>query len=240
MAQSLLSLADDFPDIELLALVSRKTGREGDFESAIPRFTSLDQAHASLGSLPDLVIDFSLAEGTPVVAKWCGDHGVPLLSGVTGIDSDGHRLLDEASASAPVLWAPNLSPGINLLSGLLRQAASFLGAGSGITIEEAHHEGKKDAPSGTALHLADQFETTEEIDFISHREGEVVGVHEVRVAFADETLVFRHEAHQRRLFARGALQAGEWLVAQAPGRYSAADWISGVIDGRKSGVVGQA
>ena len=240
MARSMLLLVSEFPAIKPIAIVSPVAPDWKNTETVVPFFTSLEAAHAALESKPDLVIDFSLNSGTPIAAKWCADHGVALLSGVTGIDKATDELLDQAAGKAPVLWAPNLSFGVNLLAGLLRQAAPLVGSETGIVIEETHHAGKKDAPSGTALHLAKQFSDDNEISFVSHREGDVVGVHEVRLSFQDESLTFRHRAGQRRLFARGALQAGQWLVTQKPGRYSASDWISSVIEERDRGANGQA
>ena len=163
-----------------------------------------------------------------------------MLSGVTGIEAATHAELDAAAGSAPVLWAPNLSFGVNLLAGLVRQAGRALGPGTGVTIEESHHAGKKDSPSGTALFLAEQLGFEGEIAFHSIREGDLVGEHSVAIRFPDETLTLSHEAHDRRLFARGALAAGQWLVGQPAGRYSAADWISGVTAARIEDPNGQA
>lgn len=238
MAQSLLSIAHEFPGLEFVGQVSLESPTAND-DRPLPYFTSLDSARKSLGNRIDLLIDFSLAQGTPVAAHWCGEHGIAMLSGVTGIDQAAHAALDTASETAPVLWAPNLSFGINLLAGLIREVSPVIGEKARITIEETHHLGKKDAPSGTALYLAEQFQSSAEIEFLSRREGEVVGEHAVKIELPDETLTLSHHAEERRLFARGALEASQWLVGQNKGRYSAADWISSVIRERFSGPDGQ-
>jgi 4-hydroxy-tetrahydrodipicolinate reductase len=129
-----------------------------------------------------------------------------------------------------VLWAPNLSFGIALMNKLLRQAVSALGDEANIHITETHHVHKLDAPSGTALALAETArqarpEDATEITFKSLREGEVVGEHTVRLAFGDEVLEISHEALNRDIFVHGALKAGAWLVQQPPGYYTAEDWL---------------
>lgn len=240
MAQSVLSLAPQFPEFEFVGLVSPERVAGSDH---VAGFTSLDEAGEALGQPPQLLIDFSLASATPLAAAWCRENGVALLSGVTGIDAQTHRLLDAAGEAAPVLWAPNLSLGINLLAEMLQDLGKVIDSSAGITVEETHHTGKKDAPSGTALMLARQLrepaggapgtdpsriaEDFPGIRFESFREGEVVGDHSVTIDLGEETLTLSHHAVDRALFARGALNAARWLVKQPPGRYTAADWIRG-------------
>jgi 4-hydroxy-tetrahydrodipicolinate reductase len=209
----------------------------------LPFFASLDEAGSELEGEIDLLIDFTLPEGTLSAAQWCRSHRVALLSGVTGIGTKVQSALDETAKSAPVLWAANFSFGINLMAGLLRELARVTAGSASITIEETHHMDKKDAPSGTALFLARhlsppaEWETGSDpgriaeafpaIEFVSKREGNVVGDHSVSLDLGDETLTLAHHARDRRLYARGALEAGRWLTSQPPGRYSAADWIRG-------------
>lgn len=241
MAQSVLSLAPSFPEFEFVAQVSRG-GEPGN--NAVPGFSSLEAATAALDDLPELLIDFSLASATPLAAAWCGNHGVAMISGVTGIDTATHDALDEAGKHAPVLWAPNLSLGINLLAGMMQGLDQLLDPARPVTVCETHHRGKKDAPSGTALMLARQLRAPANgapgtdpkrieqdfpgFRFESIREGDVVGDHSVTLDLGDETLTLAHHAKDRGLFARGALNAARWLVKQPPGRYTAADWIRDV------------
>ena len=182
--------------------------------------------------LPDLLIDFSLPDGTRAAARWCGEHAVPLLSGVTGLPPEILEALRETARRAPVLWSPNLSLGVNLMADLAARAAAVLDTGTAVLIEDIHHQWKKDAPSGTALMLggtiaAQRGGDASAIAYRSLREGEVVGEHTVSFRLAGEELDLRHHAHDRSIYARGALDAGRWLLRQAPGFYSARDWLAG-------------
>lgn len=250
MARSLIELAPDYPEFTIVGQVSRS--RPSTLSEGPPFFASLDEAGNEFDGGVDLLVDFSLPAGTLTCAQWCGQQQVAMLSGVTGITAEIQDALERAAESAPVLWAANLSPGINLLAGILHDVGRAIGAEAPVTIEEVHHAGKKDAPSGTALILARQLREPGNvaaaadprhavgdfpgIEFISRREGHVVGDHSVSIALDDETLTFSHHAADRRLFARGAFEAGQWLVGQPPGRYSAADWIrSMILEGRPGG-----
>jgi 4-hydroxy-tetrahydrodipicolinate reductase len=142
------------------------------------------------------------------------------------------------------------------MAGLLRGLGQVIDPATAVAIDEVHHQDKLDAPSGTALFLARQLRTpaggstgtdprriAEEfpgIAFTSRREGEVVGDHVVSLQLRDETLTLAHHAQNRTLFARGALEAGQWLSAQKPGRYSPSDWIATVAGFGLSGSNGQA
>lgn len=228
MGRSLVGIAGELPGLEIVAQVSRTPPQPG--QGGPPFFDSLEAAQEHLGAVPDLVIDFTLPQGTLAAANWCGRNGVALLSGVTGIGAEVEAALNAAAESAPVLWAPNLGIGINLMAAALRNLAGALDPGSEITIEEVHHAGKKDAPSGTALFLARQLcpgasDDFPGIEFVSRREGEVVGDHSVSIRMPGESFTLSHHAEDRSLFARGALAAGKWLVGKPAGRYSAADWI---------------
>ena len=236
MAQCLADLAPEYPDLSIVAQVSRSRPDSGRF--ACRYFDSLEAASSELEGEIDLLVDFSLPDGTLAAARWCAEGGIALLSGVTGLPDQIHSALDETSRFAPVLWASNLSPGINLLASLLDEVAGRIDGETKVTISEVHHAGKKDAPSGTALELARHIrplpggadhrrrpENFTDIVFESRREGEVAGDHSVLVEMPDESFTFSHHAENRRLFARGAIEAGLWLARQAPGRYSAADWI---------------
>ncbi len=180
----------------------------------------------------DVVIDFSLPQGTKMAADWCRRNGVPLLSGVTGLAEDHFAALERAAERVPVLWAPNLSLGVNLLESLLRTVAKTLDPATPVRIHDVHHQWKKDAPSGTALALGKAVESTRApdappVEYSSDREGEVVGLHRVRFEMDGEVLELQHEAQDRAIFARGALDAARWLCRQPPGRYGAADWLAG-------------
>ncbi len=198
-----------------------------DWESNNPHFFSLDE----LPALPALVIDFTLPAGTRQAAQWCAENDVALLSGVTGLGADVTAALLTAAERVPVLWSPNLSLGINLLAELARQAATVLDPNTRVEIEDIHHQWKKDAPSGTALMLgetitAQQGSAGGEIDYSSIREGEIIGEHKITFHMAGEEFDLVHRAHDRSIYALGALEAGKWLIEQPAGLYSASDWLA--------------
>ncbi len=172
-----------------------------------------------------LLIDFSLPDGTLAAANWCAHNGVALLSGCTGLEASHEDALSRAAAVVPVLWAANFSPGVNLSLDLVARVAARAGSVQELTITDIHHAHKKDAPSGTALALGEASEPLQP-RYESIREGEVVGEHRVRFQFAGETIEVTHRASDRGIFARGALEAGRWLLEQPAGRYSALDWLS--------------
>lgn len=186
---------------------------------------------AELGASADVVVDFSLPAGTLAAAGWCQESRLPLLSGVTGLDRGALAALDGAAAVAPVLWSPNLSLGVNLLEALCRTVAGSAGSPARVQIHDVHHRWKKDQPSGTALALGRAIELAGpgglEVEYSSEREGEVIGRHRVRFELEGEVLELAHEALDRAIFARGAIDAAIWLCSQPPGRYRASDWLAG-------------
>ena len=231
MARRVLAQLPGFENFELLGLVSRT---KPDDEIGTDWFESFSGVNVAA----DLLIDFTLPGGTRLAAEWCSARNVALLSGTTGLTGDDVEALENAALKVPVLWAPNLSHGVALVTSLVRQAANVLGVSANISISDIHHQHKKDAPSGTALalaaaakdgrseRLAGSSVTDEgEITFSSVREGEVVGEHTVSFVMGDEEIEITHRALDRDVFAKGALSAGEWLVEQAPGYYSTGDWL---------------
>lgn len=240
MARRVLAQMPGFENFELLGLVSRT---KPDDDIGTDWFESFNE----VGDSPDLLIDFTLPGGTRLAAQWCSARNVALLSGTTGLTENDVKALENAALRVPVLWAPNLSHGVALMTSLVREAASVLGVSANISISDIHHQHKKDAPSGTALALAGAVkdgrsvcqqsvlsahilaepsaDDEEGITFSSIREGEVVGEHTVSFAMGDEVIEITHRALDRDVFAKGALKAGTWLVEQAPGYYSTADWM---------------
>ena len=236
MARAVVAAASAQPDLRIVALVGRS---RPDWPGAPACFDALP----ALPNAPDLLMHFSLPEGTRSAAAWCAQQRVALLSGVTGLPDEVTDALRQAATAAPVLWAPNLSVGVNLLALLAAKAAAVLDPDTPVLIEDSHHQWKKDAPSGTALMLgaaitterrgardAGDDEAAAAIEYRSERRGEVIGDHLVRFGLPGETLELAHRALDRAVFARGALDAGRWLAGREPGFYAARDWLSGRID----------
>jgi len=229
MARRVLAQLPEFEHYELVGLVSRS--RPEDLHTA-DWFASLDSFEGSV----DLLIDFTLPGGTLKAAQWCACNNVALLSGTTGLGDEDINALKVAALHVPVLWAPNLSFGVALVSSLVRQAAATLGVSARATINDIHHQHKIDAPSGTALALGAAVmegrsesrvqSLSDDPVYSSVREGEVIGEHTVSFVLPDEEIEITHRALSREVFAKGALKAGEWLVQQVPGYYSTSDWLA--------------
>ena len=225
MAAAITAAAAGRDDVSIAALVGPLAP---EWETDIPWYPSLDD----LPALPGLLIDFTLPEGTRTAANWCDSNKVPFLSGVTGLAADAIEALQATAASIPVLWSPNLSLGVNLLADLAGRAAAVVDRESHVMIEDIHHQWKKDAPSGTALMLGERVAEQRNgddsaIGYHSVREGEVIGEHTVTFKMNGEEFDLVHRAHDRSIYALGALDAGCWLTGQAPGLYAARDWLSG-------------
>ena len=223
MAAAIARVAEGKEDIHVAALIGPQAP---EWNTDILHVSSL----AEWGGKPDLLIDFTLPSGTEAAASWSRDRGVPLLSGVTGLPGHVVGALELAADVVPVLWSPNLSLGINLLADLAGRAAAVLDDGVAVAIEDIHHHWKKDAPSGTALMLGERVAegrhgNDSSIRYSSIREGEVIGVHTVHFALDGEEFELVHRAHDRSIYAQGAISAGQWLINQRPGLYRARDWL---------------
>jgi len=193
---------------------------------------------------PHVLIDFTTPTAMRHWLKTCHDRGIAMVIGTTGLKEKDHAAIDVAAAHIPILQAPNMSLGVNVLLKLAADLAKRLGEDYDIEIVEAHHRFKKDAPSGTALALADvmlkatgktrkslihgrQGEDVErqsgQIGIHSVRQGDEVGTHAVSFAALGERIELRHVATNRDTFVLGALRAAKWLKGQRPGRYTIAD-----------------
>lgn len=189
----------------------------------------------------DVLIDFTDAQGTQAWLPACVERGISLVIGTTGHDATHHQRLAEAARHIPIIAAANFSIGIHLLVRMVRELAGQLGPTFDIEIVEAHHRGKTDAPSGTALMLLDQILAARgqaraaavfgrhgrtgprpegQIGVHALRMGDIVGHHEIHFSGSSETLRIAHTAHSRNAFAQGALAAAAWIIHQAPGIYS--------------------
>jgi 4-hydroxy-tetrahydrodipicolinate reductase len=188
-----------------------------------------------------VAIDFSIPSATLALARCAGDAGVALVTGTTGFSDSERKELTAISRSIPVLAAPNFSVAVNVLFWLAREAAQRLGPGYDAEIVELHHAAKRDAPSGTALRLAEAvaegrgeslagrllLERSGEIGARPHgaiavqalRGGDNPGEHTLLLVGRGERLELVHRAETREHFARGAVRAAVWLIGRPPGMH---------------------
>ena len=174
----------------------------------------------------DVVVDFSKPEVFMNVLKWCKVHQKPLVSGTTGLSPTEEKDLKKASANIPILWSPNMSLGIACFNEWLKKIPKTI-RNWDIQISETHHRFKKDAPSGTALFLQKTLES-QSIQVPkphSTRGGGVHGMHKVSFMGMDEIISIEHIAQDRKVFARGALNAASWVLHQKAGFYQIKDCL---------------
>jgi len=193
----------------------------------------------------DVLIDFTRPEGTLAHLAICRELGVNLIVGTTGFDEAGKAALKDASQDIGIVFAPNMSVGVNLTFKLLEMAAKVLAEGYDIEIVEAHHRHKVDAPSGTALRMGEVVADAlgrdlktcavygregvtgardpSTIGFATVRGGDVVGDHTVMFMADGERVEISHKASSRATFAQGAVRAARWLKQQPAGLYDMQD-----------------
>lgn len=180
---------------------------------------------------PDAVIDFSSPEGAVKISRWCGENGVALVSGTTGLNREQSDALHAAAGKTAVLVSPNMSPGINAMAAALKTFLENFIEGD-VAVEETHHTKKKDAPSGTAKFLQALINESASkkvrvAEPVSFREGDVFGIHKIKFSAEGENVTLEHVATDRRVFARGAVLAARWLVKQPKGFYEMRDFLKG-------------
>ena len=192
------------------------------------------------------MIDFCTAKATDTLLEYCEKRQIPVVLCTTGLTDEQIKKVEETSKHVAVLKSANMSLGINLLMKLVKEAAQTLAAaGFDMEIVEKHHRLKVDAPSGTALALADSlnegldnayhyiFDRSQrreqrddkEIGISAVRGGTIVGEHDVIFAGDDEVITFQHTAYSKKLFAKGAIQAAKFLKGKEPGWYQMSDVI---------------
>ncbi len=196
----------------------------------------------------DVLIDFTRPEGTLTHVAVCLRHGVSMVIGTTGFNTEQKQHLLDASRRIPIVFAPNMSVGVNVLLRLLEIAAQALGDEFDVEVIEAHHRHKVDAPSGTALRMGEVLakalnrnlaevavygregvtgeRNSKTIGFATIRGGDIVGDHTALFAGIGERIEITHKASSRTTFAQGALRAAAWLGNRAPGMYDMHDVLS--------------
>lgn len=196
----------------------------------------------------DVVIDFASAKVVDKLLDYCVDRKIPCVLCTTGLSEEQLKKIEEASAQVAVLKSANMSLGINLLMKVLKDAAPVLAeAGFDMEIVEKHHNQKLDAPSGTALALADSINEAlnneyeyvydrstrravrpeKEIGISAVRGGTIVGDHDVIFAGLNEVITFSHQAYSREVFAKGAVEAAKYLAGKPAGYYNMNDVVEG-------------
>lgn len=255
MGKRILSLAAESGQFDIIAAVERPghpdIGKNlGLIAASGPVDVVLTDTCQAIAA--DVAIDFSLPEASGQTVDYCLKNGIALVSGTTGLSDQQLENLRAASAKIPVLYATNMSVGMNAMFSLVGKVASMLGAEYDIEIVEQHHRFKKDAPSGSALTLAENICQATDRDFpdsITHgrsgkdaqrqtgkigmhavRAGDITGIHSVIFGTLGETITLNHTANSRDTFVRGALRAAEWLVGKSPALYSMADVLGMNVD----------
>ena len=238
MVSMFSELVNKDADAQIVAGVDAYTGVPNDY----PVYDSIEKCDVDA----DVVIDFSNAGAMDALLDHCARKKLPVVLCTTGLSEAQLEKVQETAGKTAILKSANMSLGINLLLKLLKDAAKVLGnSGYDIELVERHHNQKLDAPSGTALALADsingalngeyhyvydrsqvrQKREAKEIGISAVRGGTIVGDHEVIFAGTDEVIEFKHSAYSRNVFAKGAVEAAKFLAGKEPGMYDMSDVI---------------
>lgn len=238
MGRMITELAGNDEAAEIVAGVDAR----GEQYAEYPVYQSLQDVKEDV----DAVIDFSNAAAVDALLDWCAEHKVPAAVCTTGLSGEQMEKLKKTSEQVAVLKSANMSIGINLLLNVLKECAPKLAAaGFDCEIVEKHHNQKLDAPSGTAIALADsmnealdeaysyKFDRSQErkkrnkyeIGIQAVRGGNIVGEHEVIFAGTDEVITFKHTAYSKAIFGKGAIEAAKYLAGKPAGFYGMADVI---------------
>ena len=238
MGQVITRLAAADPELAIVAGVDARAQALNDY----PVFGDISECDVEA----DVVIDFSNAAAVDHLLDWCQEKQMPVVLCTTGLSGEQLQRVEEAAGRTAVLKSANMSLGVNLLMKLLQDAAKVLAPeGFDMEIVERHHNQKVDAPSGTAIALADALNgalegdyeyvydrsgqrkkrDSHEIGISAVRGGTIVGEHEVIFAGEDEIIEFKHTAYYKALFAKGAVAAAKFLAGKGPGRYDMSDVI---------------
>lgn len=248
MGRAVVQATTDNPEIQLSAAVQRPGSSALGMDAGelvgvgtlgIPISESLENADF------DCLVDFTLVDSALENLRFCRANNKGIVIGTTGFNEQQQLEIKAAGSDIPVVWAPNMSVGVNLCFALLEQAAAVLGDQADIEIMETHHRHKLDSPSGTAIRMGEVIANTlgrdleqcavygrqgvseprdrNTIGFATTRAGDVVGEHTVLFASEGERVEITHKASSRQTFAKGALRAATWLKDQPSGFYDMQD-----------------
>ncbi len=251
MGQRIAALAVEDSNIQIVGALERDDHPDlGKNYAALTGLSSLNvKLSSTLVDRPDVLIDFTIPASTAHWIEMCLGHKIPMVIGTTGLGDSELTLIKNAARTIPIVQAPNMSIGMNLLFRMVGEMAKILGDDYDIEIVEQHHRFKKDAPSGTALGLLDSIakgigkdpkkiavfgregkdvpRQPGQIGMHAVRLGDTVGEHVVYFGSLGETVSVAHSAHSRDTFARGALRAAAWIVGRTPNVYSMQDVLFG-------------
>lgn len=236
MGRTVISQIGNFDNMNLVGGFDTKVDESATF----PVFYNLDDINVKI----DVIVDFSYTVGTFNILEYATKNNIPVVIATTGFTKEQENKIKEYSKNIPVFKSANMSFDINLMAKIVAEVAKKL-SDADIEIVETHHNQKKDAPSGTALLLADAINevfdnkkeyvfdrhtnnekrSPNEIGFSSIRGGNIVGEHSVQFFSPYETFEIKHTSYSRNLFADGALKAAEFLVNQSNGFYNMNDLI---------------
>ena len=247
MGRALVRLIAEADDLELVAALEAP-GHPclGASAGALAGVQGMDLKIADqMRESPDVLVDFSLPEGSIERIEACAAAEVPCVVGTTGFSAEQRGRIEAAAGKTAIILAPNMSVGVNVLFHAAAELARALGDEYDIEIVEAHHRFKKDAPSGTAIHIAEEIARATgrnlaeaavhgrgpghpprrvgEIGIHAIRGGDIVGEHIIYYTALGERLELKHVAHTRDTFAHGALRAVRWVADRGPGLYSMTD-----------------
>ena len=238
MGQVISGLIAADPDMELVAGIDARD----DGHNPYPVFTDIAKCDVAA----DCIIDFSAAVAVDKLLNYCVEKKIPCVLCTTGLSEELQLKVVQLSRTVAVFKSANMSMGINVLSELCKRASAILGVDYDVEIVEQHHHNKLDAPSGTALMLADaineenngeyhyvydrssvrQKRDPKEIGISSVRGGSIVGDHEVLFCGQDEVITLKHTAYSRSIFANGAVNAAVYLAKKEPGLYNMGNMIA--------------
>ena len=246
MGRAVVRLAHEAGMKVVLALATTEHGRDAGELAGVGPIGALVTGDSSAisGTGADVMIDFSTPSALVEAAAVCAIARIAIVSGTTGLDDGAKAALDDAAKRSAVLWEPNMSVGVHVLSSLVAQALAALGPSFDVEVLETHHRAKVDAPSGTAIRLAEVVKSIRQGELVHGREGrpgarkaDEIGVHAVRGGdvVGDHTVFFlgdgerlelTHRASNRDLFAHGAVRAASWIAGKPAGRYGLADILA--------------
>ena len=239
MGQVITGIIAADPEIEIVAGVDPYDG----ITNTYPVFSTI----ADCDVMADCIIDFASAKAVDALLDYSVAKQIPLVLCTTGLSEDQLAKVEESAKQVAILKSANMSLGINTLMDILKKATAVFGdAGFDIEIVEKHHNQKLDAPSGTAIALADAVNEAadgryeyiydrsqrrakrdaKEIGISAVRGGNIVGEHEVIFAGTDEVITFKHTAYSKAVFGKGAVEAAKFLAGKPAGRYDMADVIA--------------